>query len=148
MQRKSRLMDKQMHEGLLCWQRSSETLKFNEGGFKLRKTGKHQGTYHVKRLGTNAPFSIEWSQHGVCFADGLGERTGCSSHLAHRCMACIPKPAIKSHVQRARLLFWVESKRNYSREIIMLFRKRKKMYGCLPKHSSSSRLYFLIYLLN
>lgn len=61
-----------MDEGLLCWQRSSKTLKFNEGGFKLRKTGKHQGTYHIKRLGTSAPSPIEMSQHGVCFADGLG----------------------------------------------------------------------------
>lgn len=76
MQRKSRLTDKQVDEGLLCWQRSPKTLKFNEGGFKLRKTGEHQGTYHVKRLGTNAPFSIERSQHGV----GLCRWTG----VAHR----------------------------------------------------------------
>lgn len=51
----------------------------------------------------------------------------------------IPKPAINRHVQKALLLFWMESKRNYGSKIIMLY---KKVHSSQSKHSSFSRFYF------
>lgn len=57
-------------KGLLGWQRSSKTLKFNEGGWKENRQA--PGNPSCKKAGDQCPLPIERNQHGVCFADGLG----------------------------------------------------------------------------
>lgn len=71
-------------------------------------------------------------------------RAWAAEHIWHTGVwSCVPKPRHQQSCAESPIAILGGNKRNYSSEITMLKKKKKAtMYGSLPKHSFSSRLYF------